>query len=232
MATSTKTRLAISIAALSLCACSQESAPPVAPMGYSLQSSPPPEPMQAQAPMSAAPPVAIAAQTLSGVLGDNRQPWTARRAYLVRFNELTAVTTSTHPGQRFTVPESTMYVFDEDVSCAEMRHFIWPKDWHPGKHYVVISLFGTWPFLAGSQFQAGARSDTPTDLHVATHVSMNGADSSQGFTGPVRVVSSGGGRTVLDLDLSSPNRFGPNFGDLRGRLEVIDCIKPSPWVKP
>lgn len=229
MATSTQTRIALFLASLSLCACAQESGPPVVPMGSPTQAQVPAAP---PAPASTPAPVPAPAQTLSGALGEAHQPWTARRAYLVRLNESTAVTTSTHPGQRFTVPESTMYVFDEDVSCAEMRHFIWPKDWHPGKHYLVISLFGTWPFAAGSQFQAGARVDTPTDLHVTTHVAMNGAESSQGFTGPVRVVSSGGGRTVLDLDLSSPNRFGPNFGDLRGTLEVVDCIKPSPWAKP
>ena len=48
----------------------------------------------------------------------------------------------------------------------------------------------------------------------------------------MRVVAVEPGKTVLDLDLSSPNRFGPNYGDLKGTIEVIDCLKPAPWAKP
>jgi hypothetical protein len=166
--------------------------------------------------------------TLAGTLGE--RPWTAKRAYLVRMNDGVRINTSEHPGQDFVVPQSTIYVFDEDVSCAELRYLLGPKDWRPGKHYLQMHVFGTWPFPAGGAWRAGARVDPPSEMHVETHVSMNGAASSQGFTGPVRVVSADGNRAVLDLDLSSPNRFGPNYGDLRGTVEVMTCIRPTPWA--
>jgi hypothetical protein len=167
---------------------------------------------------------------LTGMLGE--RPWTARRAYLVRLNEGARATTSTYPGQQFLIVESTIFVFDEDVACEDIPADLFPMRWRTGKRYLEIRFSGSWPLAEGTHLQSGARYDKPSDLRVSSAVQLGGSFNGQGFTGPLHVVSTRQGRTVLDLDLSSPNRFGPNYGDLRGQLEVTDCIKKRVWAKP
>ena len=162
----------------------------------------------------------------------DEQPWTARRAYLLRVNEGARATTSAYPGQEFLITQSTIFVFDEEVACQDIPADIAPMRWRAGKRYLEIMFSGSWPLAEGTRLQTGARYDRPTDLRVQSAVQRGGSFDGQGFTGPLQVVSTREGRTVLELDLSSPNRFGPNYGDLRGTLEVTDCIKKRTWAQP
>lgn len=202
--------------------CAHEpTSPPVAPTVW-IPASPP---ASAPLPPSPSPPALFA-----GMLGE--RPWTALRAYLVRVNEGARATTSAYPGQEFLIVQSTIFVFDEEIACENVPADIAPLRWRAGKRYLEITFSGSWPFAEGSRLEAGARYDKPTDLRVRSGVQLGGSFNGQGFVGPVHVVSTRAGKTVLDLDLTSPNRFGPNYGDLRGTLEVTDCIKQRTWAKP